>query len=238
MISVVIPVFNGAAYIGEAIESVLGQSLPPAEIIVVDDGSSDGTAEVVRRYQPGVLYRRQAHEGAGAARNLGIRESKGDWLAFLDADDVWLPDKLRLQKAAFEEDPGLDLVFSHMNQFRTPELPAEVVAGMACDETSQPSPLISCLLARHAAFDSVGPLRTEVQADFVDWYLRAREAGLRMRVLDVLLVRRRIHPGNFTREHKEVRHEYLHLLKASLDRRRAKPTGDAAVSGVRLGDGH
>lgn len=225
MISVVIPVFNGAAYIAQAIESVLGQTLLPAEIIVADDGSSDATAEVVRRYQPRVLYRRQTNQGPAAARNLGIRESKGELLAFLDSDDVWLPDKLRLQKAALDQEPELDLVFSHMSQFRSPELPAELAAGMACDETAQPSPLISCLLARRAAFERIGPLRTELKADFVDWYLRAQEAGLRMRILDVLLVKRRIHAGNFTRKHNEVRREYLHLLKASLDRRRAKVAG-------------
>lgn len=117
MISVVIPVFNGAAYVAQAIDSVLDQTVPPTEVVVVDDGSSDSTAEVVQRYQPRVLYRRQANQGPGAARNLGIRESKGEFLAFLDSDDLWLPEKLRLQKAALDEDPELNLVFCHMSRF-------------------------------------------------------------------------------------------------------------------------
>jgi len=227
MISVVVPVFNGAAYIAQAIDSVLGQTLAPDEVIVVDDGSSDSTADIVKRYQPHVLYRRQVNQGPGAARNLGIRESKGELLAFLDSDDIWLPEKLRVQKMALDQDPRLHLVFGQMSQFRSPELSSEVAARLACDETAQPSRLISCLLARRAAFERVGPLRTDLKAEFVDWYLRAQEAGVSMRVLDVLLVKRRIHTGNFTLQHMDVRREYLHILKESLDRRRAKVSGAA-----------
>ena len=227
MISVVIPVFNGAAYVGQAIESVLNQTPPPDEIVVVDDGSSDSTAEVVQRYP--VQFHRQANQGPGAARNLGIRESSGEFLAFLDADDLWLPDKLRLQKAAFDESPQLDLVFCHMSQFRSPELAVVENGDSVSYEIGQPSPLISCLLARRAAMDRVGPLRTDLKAEFVDWYMRAREAGLPMRTLDVLLVKRRLHAGNFTLKHKDVRLEFLQTLKASLDRRRANVNPQATT---------
>src|SRR5277367_3459376 len=155
MISVVVPVFNGAAYIAQAIDSVLGQTLAPDEVIVVDDGSSDSTADIVKRYQPHVLYRRQVNQAPGAARNLGIRESKGELLAFLDSDDIWLPEKLRVQKMALDQDPRLHLVFGQMSQFRSPELSSEVAARLAGDETDQPSQLNSCLLARRAAFERV-----------------------------------------------------------------------------------
>jgi glycosyltransferase involved in cell wall biosynthesis len=216
VISVVIPVFNGAAYIGQAIESVLGQTLPPREVIVVDDGSTDETADAVRKYQPRVVYRRQPNQGPGAARNLGIRESKGELLAFLDSDDLWLPPKLRLQKDALDQDPLLDLVFCHLRQFYDAGVP---------DEAGQPAPLISCMLARRTAFDRVGPLRTDLKAEFVEWYLRARDAGIGMLTLGALLVERRIHSHNFTLLNKDVPREYVRLLKASLDRRRAKVHG-------------
>ena len=116
------PCFQWRGVYRQAIESVLAQTLPADEVVVVDDGSSDSTPDVVGRYRSRVLYRRQPNLGPGAARNLGIRESKGELLAFLDSDDLWLPEKLRLQKAALDEDPGLDLVFSHMSQFRRPAL--------------------------------------------------------------------------------------------------------------------
>lgn len=219
MISVVIPVFNGAAYIAQAIESVLSQTLPPDEVLVIDDGSTDGTAELVRRYQPRVSYRHQPNQGPGAARSFGIHQSNGDLLAFLDSDDLWLPDKLRLQKDALDQDPDLDLVFTHMSQFRDGENPAQE------ERTVQPSPLISCLLARRTAFERVGTLRTDLKAEFVDWYLRAIEGGLKMRTLDSLLVRRRLHTANFSLVDKDMRREYVHVLKASLDRRRKPKTG-------------
>jgi glycosyltransferase involved in cell wall biosynthesis len=231
MISVIIPVFNGAAYIAEAIESVLCQTLPAAEVIVVDDGSLDETAEVARRYQPRVAYRWQANQGPGAARNRGISEARGEALAFLDSDDVWLPEKLRLQKAALDEDPELDLVFSHVRQFRAPEISLDETAAPSFDDSAQPGPLISCLLARRDAFER-RPLRTDLKAEFVDWYLHAQEAGLKMRILDAVLVKRRIHASNFTLQHKDVRQEYLKLLKAALDRRRAKVTGAATADRV------
>lgn len=222
MISVVIPVFNGEAYIGGAIQSVLDQTLAAQEILVVDDGSSDGTAGVVGRYLPHVRYYRQANRGPGAARNVGIRETAGGLIAFLDADDVWLPEKLRLQKAALDEEASLDLVFCNMTQFRSPELSETAAAALVCDETPQPSPLSSCMLARRTVFERTGPLREDLKAEFVDWYLRVQEAGLKMRTLDDLLVKRRIHGGNFSLMNKDVRHEYLRSLKASLDRRRAR----------------
>jgi glycosyltransferase involved in cell wall biosynthesis len=224
MISAIIPVYNGETYIAEAVASMLEQTLPPDEVLVVDDGSTDRTAEVVRRL-PGVQYHYQENRGAGTARNLGIRQSKGDLIAFLDADDIWLPEKLRLQTAALEEDPLLDIVFCNMAQFRSPELSPQAAEFLVCDETPQPSPLSSCMLARRTAFERTGPLREDLKAEFVDWYLRAQDGGLKIRTLDELLVKRRIHGRNFSLQNKDIRHEYLRSLKASLDRRRAKASG-------------
>jgi glycosyltransferase involved in cell wall biosynthesis len=217
VISVIVTTFNCAAYLGAAIESVISQTLAADEIIVVDDGSSDGSAELVRQYGSRVLYLWQSNQGPGAARSLGIRVARGELLGFLDSDDLWLPCKLELQKAALDEDPALDLVFGKTVQFRDsdPDTTGSV------DERAQPSPLISCLLARRTAFDRVGLLRTDLRAEFVEWYLRAQEAGLRMRTLDELIVKRRVHEGNFTKRH-DLRRDYLLSLKASLDRRRGK----------------
>jgi glycosyltransferase involved in cell wall biosynthesis len=93
-ISVVIPAYNVDKYIGRAIASVLSQELPPQEILVVDDGSTDSTAEVVKNY-PDVKYFYKPNGGAASARNIGIANAQGDWVAFLDADDEWLPNHLQ-----------------------------------------------------------------------------------------------------------------------------------------------
>ncbi len=110
-ISVVIPAYNSAGFIGSAIESVLSQTLPATEVIVVDDGSSDNTAEVVSKYPAPVRLIRQANGGPAAARNHGIREAVGDWIGLLDADDAWLPTKLERQ-AELTGDPKVGVIHS------------------------------------------------------------------------------------------------------------------------------
>ena len=107
MISVVIPSYNSAQCIARAIESALAQSFIDYEIIVVDDGSTDNTAEVVQRFGEKVRYVSQENSGAAAARNRGIKEAKGRWIAFLDSDDEWVEDKLSIQMRILESNPQL-----------------------------------------------------------------------------------------------------------------------------------
>lgn len=112
-VSVVIPAFNAEATIERAIESVLHQTLPPDEIIVVDDGSTDRTAKKVQKYGTAVRYLYEENAGPATARNRGIQEARGQWIAFLDADDEWLPDKLRKQTESLSRCP--DLVWTFTN---------------------------------------------------------------------------------------------------------------------------
>lgn len=104
-VSVVIPTYNRVAYITRALDSVAAQTCPPLEIIVVDDGSTDGTADMLRRDYPRVKVIRQANRGVSHARNTGIGAASGDWIAFLDSDDAWLPEKLARQLRALAEHP-------------------------------------------------------------------------------------------------------------------------------------
>jgi glycosyltransferase involved in cell wall biosynthesis len=99
LVTAIIPTYNMAVCIGDAIQSVLDQTYPSIEVLVVDDGSTDNTREVVDRYGERVRYLRQENAGQGAARNWAIRESKGTYVAFLDADDQWLPEKIARQVA-------------------------------------------------------------------------------------------------------------------------------------------
>ena len=117
-VSVVIPAYNVEHYIGRAIDSVLAQSRPAQEVIVVDDGSTDGTADVIKRYGSDVQYIYQQKAGASSARNRGIENASSEWIAFLDADDEYLPQKLETQMPLMERNP--DLLWSYTNYIIRP----------------------------------------------------------------------------------------------------------------------
>src|SRR5437660_2091289 len=107
-VSVIIPTYNSAAMVTAAVESALAQTLPPLQVIVVDDGSTDDTRQQLSTYR--VRYLHQPNQGVAAARNLALRQATGDLIAFLDADDIWHPSKLELQIAAIEANPDLVLL--------------------------------------------------------------------------------------------------------------------------------
>jgi glycosyltransferase involved in cell wall biosynthesis len=116
-ISIVIPSYNYAHFLREAIDSALGQTYPPLEVIVVDDGSTDATPEVLASYGERIRVIRQQNQGVARARNAGIAVARGEYVAFLDADDVWHPRNLELQIARFEADPSLGLVHCGIEMF-------------------------------------------------------------------------------------------------------------------------
>jgi len=118
--SVIVPNYNNAATLARAIESILGQDHPAHEIIVIDDGSKDESAAVVARFGTRVRYIFQENAGVSAARNHGARVATGNWLAFLDADDIYLPGRLSTHAAWLARDPGLDFLFGDQSQ-RSPD---------------------------------------------------------------------------------------------------------------------
>ncbi len=116
-VSVVIPAYNSERYVADAIKSVLAQTYRPTEVLVVDDGSSDGTSAVVQAFGGIVRYLHQSNRGEPAARNLGLRHAQGEYVAFLDADDLWLPEKLELQMRYFADHPNCAVVYTDMSTF-------------------------------------------------------------------------------------------------------------------------
>lgn len=221
-VSVIIPIYNSGKYLREAIDSVLSQRYSPLELLVVDDGSSDNGPEIAASYAAQVRAVAIPHRGHPAARNAGVTASTGDFLAFLDADDLWTPHKLDLQIEAFAGNSSLDLVFGHMQNFISPELTEEERAKIKCNSTVLPGLLQGSMLARRDSFERVGPFPEERKmGDFLDWYGRATLCNLNIHMLPDTLVRRRIHLSNFQRTHKHLRKENLLALKKLLDLRRA-----------------
>jgi glycosyltransferase involved in cell wall biosynthesis len=221
LISCILPVYNGERYLGEAIESILSQTYQSFEIIVVDDGSTDKTVEVVKSYGERLRYVRQANAGPAAARNHGIRLARGEFVAFQDADDVWHPEKLARQMARFAARSELELCSTQIQNFWIPELKEEA-EHFHNHRLSQPLPgyVPQALLVRRALLDQVGLFNPALLVgDDTDWFLRAAEQGVVMEVLPDVLVYRRLHQANISRS-SASRQFLLQAVKASLDRRR------------------
>ena len=217
-ISVVIPVYNGERYLAEAIESVLAQTSPVAEIFVVDDGSTDASRPVAERFRPLVRLVSQKHAGAGAARNRGVAESTGELLAFLDADDLWLSDKLERQLAALRQDPCADFALGHSEEFVSPELDPIVQAKLA-PRSPRASFAPSALLVTREVMERI-PFSTAPVGEFLDWMLQAHDEGLQEVMVPHVVIRRRLHGANQSLLRRDDRSEFIQMIKRSLDRRR------------------
>jgi glycosyltransferase involved in cell wall biosynthesis len=221
-VSVVVPAHDTELYLAEAIESILGQTIPPAEVIIVDDGSQDGTAEVAEGFGTAVTVLRQERGGVGAAVNSGLEIADGDLVAFLDADDVWTPRKLERQRAVLGAEPETDMVFGRVEQFISPDLTPEERAELRPPVGSLPGKVKGTMLIRRPAFERVGPFDTSWKiADFVDWYTRAHGLGLRERMLGEVLLRRRLHRTNSGRINRLARDEYAKVVAIARRRRRS-----------------
>lgn len=224
LISVMIGVYDAERYLAEAIDSVFAQSYRPLELIVVDDGSDDGSGEIARGYGDKLTYARQENAGNGSARNHAVRLASGDLFAFLDADDRFLPGKLERQYEALDGDADLDAVFGHVREFVSPELTeAERASVRPPAAEALPWTAPNLMLIRRESFARVGPFSEDVKVGVtVDWYARAMEAGLRSAMLPEVVLERRLHLTNNGLRERDSRQQYLHVLKASLDRRRAR----------------
>lgn len=221
LVSVIINVYNGVLYLADAIESVFAQTYDPVELVVVDDGSDDGTGELAEGYGSALRYVRQPRTGIGAARNRGIDLAQGDFLAFLDADDRFVPAKVERQMAALTADPELDMVFGHMSEFISPELAPEVAARLRPPVHDAPWRMTNLMLIRRESFLRAGRFSETLKVGVgVDWYARATEAGLKEYVVPEVVLERRLHAANNGILQLESRPQYLRILKAHLDRRR------------------
>ncbi|MEP7356399.1 MAG: glycosyltransferase family A protein [Anaerolineales bacterium] len=225
LVSVIIPVFNGERYLAAAIESVLSQDYQPLELIVVDDGSTDSTPAIIQRY---TFARRlpQPNQGHGVAKNTGLAAARGEFISFLDADDVWRPSKLRLQMDQLLQDPALTFVTCHCRLVREPGTAWPAWVNPLFYDNPQPSHVPSALLARRSAFERVGPFDPAFwHCNDSDWILRARDAGLRSRLMPEVLYNRRVHAGNLSHAAAELTAESFRVLHGSIKRKRASQAG-------------
>lgn len=217
-ISVIVPLFNGERFVAEALATVLSQTFRPLEILVVDDGSTDNGVQIVRAIA-GVEVLQKPHSGLAPTLNYGVQHAKGELLAFLDADDRWVADKLAWQLSALAEDPALAMVFGHCRQFTQIQ---EKDAWREVFMSIQPGVHKSGLLIRRHAWETIGEFtEADGKHDFLDWYARAVELGIKSCVLEQILFERRVHDQNMGRRvTDDQRSRYLQTLRHSLRRRR------------------
>jgi glycosyltransferase involved in cell wall biosynthesis len=223
-VSVVLPVFNGELFLREAIESVLAQTWSPVELLVVDDGSTDRTAEIAQGYE--LSYLHQENGGVAAARNRGVDEARGELLSFVDHDDVWLPQKLERQVAALEADPAAGICSCRVEIFLEPDYELPNWAHETFLEGTHRSTQVGTLLVRRESFDEVGPFDTTYfVADDTDWFLRTRDVGVRVACVEEPLLRYRLHGTNASAHEELVRREHIQAFWSSVKRKRAVAGG-------------
>jgi glycosyltransferase involved in cell wall biosynthesis len=220
-VSVIIPAYNGERYLGAAIDSVLAQEPAPGEVIVVDDGSTDGSAMIAERYGPPVVVVRQPRGGNAVARNRGLEVARGDNIAWLDADDLWTADSLGRRLALLEAEPEIDIVWGRVEFFVSPDTEPEAARSLVCPAGPQPGVLAGAMLIRRRVYDRVGRFEPELRTgQFVSWILRCRDAGIRELGMPEVVMRRRLHASNYTRTHRQELAEYTRIVHAALQRRR------------------
>ena len=224
-VSVIIAVYNGEQYLRECLESVLAQSVPPLEVIVVDDGSTDHSAAMVESFGPPVTVFRQQNKGQAAAIAAGLSLATGTCLAFNDADDLWTPHKQEWQLAALADNPDLDVVFGLTEQFVSPELVGEDRRRFSPRVAIMPGELLQTALIRRRAFDRVGGINPELRgAGITDWIARMKAARLSSTTLPEIVHRRRLHRGNYGRTHAGERDSnLLGVLRRQIERGRGLP---------------
>ena len=221
LVSVIIPVYNGGRYLRAALESVFAQTYRPFEVVVVDDGSADDSGVIAQSF-PEVRYIHQTNQGVAAARNNGIETARGEYFAFLDQDDLWAPEKLKLQVEYLLTHPEIGYTLTQQQFFLDPGETLPPWFRKELLDSVHTGWVLGTLVVRRTIFEQIGNFATDYSAaNDSDWFFRAKTAGIPMAVVPELLLRKRIHDANDSARAKEILSELLKVVKTSLNRQRS-----------------
>lgn len=224
-VSVIIPVYNGGKYLAEAIQTVRNQHYQSLEIIVVDDGSTDNTPTVATQFQDSIRYVYQENSGPAAARNRGISMAKGDIIAFLDVDDLWPKDKLKLQVSYLAAHPSVDIIQGSIQQIHLSASASNQVLDLTRRDSSKSYKDVNLgsALYRKYVFEKVGLFDETLSfAEDVDWFIRAWEHGISKVILEDVTLFYRKHDTNMTIGKSLVELGFVKVFKRHLDRGRQR----------------
>ena len=223
LVSVIIPVFNGERYLADTLRSVLSQTYRPVEIIVVDDGSTDGTAAIATAFKE-VRYVPQKNQGHGMAKNNGFAAATADIIAFLDADDLWTPDKLGVQVGYMMKNPEIGYTIARMRVFLDPGIEWPAWLNKPHYMSDPPGYVPGTLVARRSVFERIGLFNTAYRhGNDSDWFFRAKDAGIPMAIMPEILLHKRIHSSNLSHEVPLMTTELLRTVRASILRQKKSP---------------
>ncbi|MER9327784.1 glycosyltransferase family 2 protein [Mesorhizobium sp. M0152] len=218
---VIIPAFNAATTIAETLASVMAQTVKPDDIVIVDDGSTDDLAGMIHALGMPIRLLRQENAGPGSATTRGIAALSTPFIATLDADDLWLPNKIERQLAHFAEAPATSAVFCHWRTFRDDRPDAAEAAAL-------PGWARTTMVIRRDVADAIGPVVDPPggRGEMIDWIARAREAGFVLGMMDEVLALRRIRPGSLSYGRDPARDRgYLQVARLAMQRRAQNKAG-------------
>jgi len=220
LVSVIIPVYNGEKYLLEAIETVINQTYKPLEIIIVDDGSTDNSKQIIASF-PEIKYLYQENQGVAVARNTGIAEAKGEYIALLDQDDLWAENKLQIQVDYLDNHQEIDYVLGHQQSFLQEGCEKPHWLKVKFLQESIPAYLVGALLARKNLFNIIGGFSDEYRyGNDSDWFAKTLDLGIKSKILSQVVLYKRIHDTNESHDIKGMQTDVLKWLRASIKRKR------------------
>jgi len=221
LVSVIIPVYNGGRFLRAALESVFAQTYREFEVIVVDDGSVDDSGVIAQSF-PEVRYIHQTNQGVAAARNHAIEAARGEFIAFLDQDDLWTPEKLKLQIDYLLSHPEVGYTLTQQKYFLDPGATLPAWFRKELFDSVHTGWVLGTLVVRRSIFEQVGNFVTGYSAaNDSDWFFRAKATAIPMAVMPELLLLKRIHEANDSARAKDILAELRKVVKSSLDRQRS-----------------
>lgn len=231
-ISVIIPAYNAVDTIAATLDSLLSQTRAADQIIVVNDGSSDATGDVVTNHPVGAKLVKQSNGGAAAAFNNGINLASGEFIALLDADDIWMPEKLKIQEAALKVHGPDTIILGHVEAFECPSQAPELFASLSYVKGKTPGYLAGTTLVRRDLIAHQGKsfdtsLRTGY---FIEWYRRRQSEGVQAVMLDDLVLKRRIRANTLSRRQANAKdglsRDFLEIARRAIrEKKQQNKTG-------------
>jgi len=223
-VSVILPIYNGSKYLSKCIKSILDQSYQHYEFIVIDDGSTDDSAAIVANY-PAISYWKTTNQGVAAARNLGIEKASGDWICFIDQDDIWTNDSLKLRLDLSQKMPHGKVIIGKQKWFLDGlnEVPSWVKPEQMQNDLD--GYLLGCALLKKDLFEQYGLFDTSFRfsSDF-DWFFRLKDDAVKFNQIDEVVLEKRIHALNESRHAEKSLKELSRAIYHSIKRKRARAT--------------